>query len=202
MGNWSHLGEINGYLEGYAHDVTIQSWLPTQFDLLLQANPRNGNRTIGFSADALESVVKLLAEDALEQMPGIVHWFMFGWPARFNNGYDVEWAGISAFSREGDILLETLDPAEEKKKGNHFILYGPRFKMPLKSAHYPLIVDNSAMFSFVRTKITTLVDLAEQKRLEHEEAERAKGKTKNENTQPQDESDPDCLPDVLRSHAR
>jgi hypothetical protein len=206
-GNWSALGEIDGFLEGYAHDVMIVSWLPTHFDLRMEAKPHDSAK-IAFSPDALENFVRVVAgEDALESLPGIAKWFMFGWPARLNSGYDVDYAGISAFSQDGNILIETLDPPDPDKKnsGNHFILKGARFKMPLKSSHYPLIVDNTAMGGFVHQRVTYLLNLAEEKRLEREESKKKKGQKDGQEIgttdAPHDESEVDCLPDVLRTPA-
>ena len=69
-------------------------------------------------------------------------WFAFGWPSRVFGGYDVEYAGVELFSDSGTILLSTLDPEEiYQKEQKHFILYGPRFKIPVRSLQYPVVLD-------------------------------------------------------------
>lgn len=164
MGEWSKFGEIKGTLEGYAHNVVFQSFLPTQYDFFIQTQSLNHFRKKAyteFSPEAMKNVVKIFTgEDLDEQIPGIAGWMMFGWPSRVFGGYDVQYAGISVQSADGVIVVETLDPPELfEQTRKHFILYGPRFKMPIRSIQYPLVLDATAMSNFVHQMVTRFTSL-------------------------------------------
>lgn len=181
---WSNFGKIDGVLYGHANDVVLEKWFPTRFDFLLSAKPyRKGD--IVFSPDAMKNFVALVAEDALDQIPKFAKFFAFGWPSRAFGGYDVDYAGISMFSADGTILLETLDPKEVyQTQQRHFILYGNRFKMPLESRQYPVILDATAVGNFVHRIINTLSAMRENP--SHPEARK----------EPQDDSNALCQPDL------
>jgi hypothetical protein len=160
IGEWLGFGEMDGVLQGYAKDVTFQSWFPTHFDFKLEVKPLNHWKVV-FSPDAMRNVVTLFAGEGLNELPGFANWLAFGWPSRVFGGYDVLYAGASVFSSEGSILLETLDP--RPAGGEHYLLYGPRFRIPLKSSHYPLVMDATSMGNFIRQMSITLKGLAKQK---------------------------------------
>jgi hypothetical protein len=164
MGDWSKFGEIKGTLEGYAKDVVFQSFLPTQYQFYVQVSPLDRSKKNGyveFSPEAMKNFVKIFTGENLdEQIPGIAGWVMFGWPSHFFGGYDVQYAGISLESSDGTIVVQTLDPAEVvKDTQKHFILNGPRFKMPIRSSNYPLVVDATAMSNFVHQMFTRFSSL-------------------------------------------
>lgn len=163
LGDWLGFGEMDGVLQGYARDVTFQSWLPTHYDFKVEAKPYHRSKVV-FSPDAMKNLVRIFAGDATDSLPGVADWLAFGWPSRVFGGYDVLYAGFSLFSNEGEILLKTLDPEDVlKRTRNHFFLYGPRFKMPLHSSNYPLVLDATAMGNFVRHMIIQLKGMAERK---------------------------------------
>ncbi|MBC7396972.1 MAG: hypothetical protein H7333_05970 [Bdellovibrionales bacterium] len=177
MGEWSKFGEIKGTLEGYAHEVIFQSFLPTRYHFLLQVKPLNldsRNPRVEFSPEAMKNVVKVFTGASLdEQIPGIAGWLMFGWPSRVLGGYDVNYAGIKLTSEEGRIIVETLDtPAIFAKERKHFVLYGPRFKMPLRNPNYPLLIDATSMSNFVHQLMVQLGSIKKKKEgsLEDEDA--------------------------------
>jgi hypothetical protein len=62
---------------------------------------------------------------------------------------DVDYAGLSLFSREGSIVVRTLDPVgvfgDKEEDRPHYILYGTRFKMPLNAPRYPLVMDATSL---------------------------------------------------------
>lgn len=177
-GKWLGFGEMDGTFEGYAHDVTFQSWLPTRYVFLAQGKPQHGNDIV-FSPEAMKNVVRLFAGEEIDELPNVANWLAFGWPSRVFGGYDVDYAGISVVSADGALLVETLDPPDVvKKERRHFILYGSRFKMPLKSSQYPLIADATAMGNFVRHVFKQLKQISNKK-------EKSKNETPNE--------DPPCL---------
>jgi hypothetical protein len=162
---WLRFGEILGTLEGHAHEVVFQSTLPTHYLFEMQAKPLSGENFVEFSPDAMKNVVKLFTGENLdEQIPGIAGWLMFGWPSRVFGGYDVHYAGIKATSENGTIVVETLDPEKVvRETRKHFVLYGPRFKMPLKSIQYPVLIDATAMANFVHQLTRTLKSIQEAK---------------------------------------
>jgi hypothetical protein len=171
LGDWTHFGEIKGSLEGYAHNVVFQSFLPTQYQFFIHVSPLSGKKFVEFSPEAMKNFVKIFTgEDLDEQIPGVAGWLMFGWPSRVFGGYDVQYAGISLDSQDGLIEVQTLDPPEVvKDTQKHFILYGFRFKMPIRSPNYPLVIDATAMSNFVHQLVSRFGSL--------------KGDTQNEDTQ-------------------
>ena len=79
------------------------------------------------------------------------------------------------------MILETLDPPEIfEKTGKHFILYGRRFMMPLRTSHYPLVADAAAMSNFVRHMLLQIEQIRS-------------GKTQESDANANEESNP-CFP--------
>ena len=182
LGAWLNFGQMDGVLTGYASNVVFQSWLPTQYDFKFEVIP-NKKSDIVFSPDAMKNVIRLFAGEDIDALPGLANWLAFGWPSRVFGGYDIDYFGLSAFSAEGAILVETLDPPKIfEKERQHFILYGPRFKIPLKSARYPLVVDATAMNNFVRHMYQQFDTLKKN------------GSPENEKDDPDQESETPCLP--------
>ena len=187
LGNWIGFGEMDGTLEGHAEDITLLRTYPTQFDFKIEAKPLNHSDVV-FSPDAMKNTVQLFASEQLDQLPGIAKWLAFGWPSRVFGGYDVDYAGISIYSHEGSILVETLDPeAALKRDGRHYIIYGKRFRMPLQTYSYPLVVDATAMGNFVRHIGEQLHALAEAK---HKDPSHP---TPAPSVSPEETHEPSCL---------
>ena len=168
MGDWVDFGEIKGTLEGYAHDVVFQSFFPTRYNFMTQILPLDKRALLAhveFSPTAMKNFVKIFTGESLEdQIPGVAGWLAFGWPSRVFGGYDVYYAGISLVSSNGLILLETLDkPSILETERKHFVLYGPRFKMPLRNSHYPLVLDATSMGNFVHHLVVQLKAMKAEK---------------------------------------
>ena len=156
LGKWSNFGKMDGTIAGYAEDVVFQSWLPTQFNFKFQLKPHLQKKIV-FSTDAMRNLVRVLSgPEALDSLPTYANWVAFGWPARLFGGYDVDYFGISAFSTDSVILVETLDPPGTKKTDDHYILRGMRFKIPLKTPRYPLVVDAVFMSNYIHTLLGNL----------------------------------------------
>jgi hypothetical protein len=188
---------MDGELHAYAHDVVFQSWLPTQYDMKIEVKPLHRSKIV-FSPDAMKNLVEVFAGDALEQIPGVADWAAFGWPSRIFGGYDIQYAGFSVYSSEGMILLETLDPPEiVEKTAHHYMLYGPRFKIPLNSSHYPLVLDATAMGNFVRQLSKQLGEIAQRKQQQKatEKSEQPK-QEEDKSHEPTHEQDEDCIPSL------
>ena len=150
LGDWLQFGEMDGTLEGHALDVVFQSWLPTHYDARFEAKPRR-HKDVVFSPDAMKNFARLAVSDGIDQLPGIVDWIAFGWPRRVLGGYDVDYVGIELLSDSGFIQVKTLDPPEiVAKERKHFVLYSDRFKMPLETARYPLIIHATAIGNYIR----------------------------------------------------
>jgi hypothetical protein len=168
LNQWLSFGEVKGTLEGYAHDVVLQAALPTQYHFMINVAPRDRVHTTGrveFSPEAMKNTIKLFSgSDIDQQIPGIAGWLMFGWPSHLMGGYDVYYAGMKLTSEDGHIVVETLDkPAIFEKEQKHFVLYGPRFKMPLTNTTYPLIVDAASMSNFVHQLLTQFQSIKQKK---------------------------------------
>jgi hypothetical protein len=194
LGDWVNFGEMDGTLSAYAHDVVFQSWLPTQYDFEIKVNPLHHSDVV-FSPTAMKNFARLFTKEGIDNIPGYAQWLAFGWPSALLGGYDIDYAGVHIRSEDGYIHLETLDPVTDADPYNshqkHFILYGKRFKIPLKSSRYPLILDAPAFGNFVHHMIGDIENLAKNK----------KGDTTHEN--PSEESldqeslPADCIPSDL-----
>lgn len=165
MADWLGFGEMNGVIEGQSKDTVFQAWLPTHYDFSV-AVKADRYKDVVFSPEAMKNFVRLFAADALEQLPGIVNWAVWGWPSRLLGGFDVDYAGFSLFADEGSILLETHDPPKilEKENGKHFFLYGSRFKMPLTGFVYPRVLDAPALAILTHRIKKQLDAIAENKK--------------------------------------
>ena len=149
IGDWLGFGKMRGWLEGHIHQGVWLGTYPTRMDLEIRAVPSSG-RDIVFSPQAMKNFVKLFAGDELDAIPGIAQWFAFGWPSAVFGGYDVDYLGLQVESRDGILAIRTLDPPEVFERNQKpYILYGPRFRMPLQVKQLPLISDATAMANFV-----------------------------------------------------
>jgi hypothetical protein len=173
LGDWLGFGEMDGFLEGYSRETTLQALLPTQFDFRVEVRPHR-KRQVVFSPEAMKNTVRLFAgEDLDSSLPRFVDWFAFGWPSRVFGGYNVNYAGISLYGVDGAILVSPL------KTGEPFLLDGPRFKIPLRSHRTPIVVDAYAMSNFARRI--------------HEQIENLSNSRENRSSQ--NRKDPDHAPD-------
>ncbi len=196
-GQWSGFGKMDGLLTGYAKGVVFQAWLPTNYDFRFEAQPQNYGSVV-FSAQAMENLVRLIASEQLDAMPSYARWFSFGWPSRFFGGYNVDFVGLTLLSSDGTILLGTLDPPELfEKERKHFILYGPRFRMPLNSERYPVVLDAAGMGSFVRNISKSIETMMLQKQREAEEAGKGKSNANPTRAKSPKSEDEDSRPDPL-----
>lgn len=186
IGKYLGFGEMDGFLKGFFRDAIFQSWLPTRFYFETRALPNKpSSKDIVFSPEAMKNVVRIFMGDDIQSIPGIAQWMAFGWPSRILGGFDVEYAGASVFSQEGSILIETFDSEEVllKNKG-HYFLYGPRFKMPLNSSRYPLVVDAPAMGNFVRHMLDQFQAIAKEKGDRSHEQDSKKSNQENTECKP------------------
>jgi hypothetical protein len=157
IGEWLGFGKMQGHLEGHIHQGVWAGTYPTRMDLEIRAVPSTG-RDIVFSPEAMKNFVKLFAGDELDAIPGIAQWMAFGWPSSIFGGYDVDYLGLQVESRDGVLAIRTLDPPEIfKREQKPYILYGPRFKMPLQVKQLPLITDATAMANFF-TRLTRQIE--------------------------------------------
>ncbi|MGZ3708817.1 MAG: hypothetical protein ACXWPM_08545, partial [Bdellovibrionota bacterium] len=181
LGEWSGFGAMDGFLNVYAHDVTVQSNLPTHYDFSFDIYPSQvesfwnklwGKAKINFSPEAMRNLTHLFAGQALDRLPGLFDWIAFGLPQKIHGGYSIDYGGLSIFSDSGSMLLETHDPEPGSPDGKHYIFKGPHVFIPLISAHYPLVVDATSMAHFIYEARKTFALMAELK------AEKLRGKPK------------------------
>ena len=161
LGEWLHFGKMQGTFVAYAHQVVMQSWLPTQFRGKVALEPLVGNEEIVFSARAMQNFTQLFTpEDFMQQLPGMMRWFAFGWPSDLIGGFNIHYAGLNFYSKSGSILVESLDPPDVvRSQGNHFLLYGPRFRIPINSVSYPVVLDAPGFSQFVSHVYYQLIGL-------------------------------------------
>lgn len=178
IGQWLNFGEMKGSLEGYARDVTFQSWLPTRFDARIEVKPPADRSRVVFSPAAVQNFVEVVAGSRLENIPGLVKWYAFGTPRYIFGGYDIDYAGVKLRSEDGVVELETLDPPEiYKKEKKRFILYGASimdrvpvigavawggFRVPIQSPRYPVLMDAPAIANYIRQLTERLKALSER----------------------------------------
>lgn len=198
---WSGFGEMIGLLQGHAHDVTFQGWLPTHFDLSFDAVPRPHSSKIEMDPEAMHNLVSLFAGNALDHVPVIAHggYFnktfdpYFGWISRRLAGFDLNYFGLSLYSNDGAILLETHDPPDFYRLfKKHYIFWGRRFKMPLQSDHYPVVMDEHGVARIFQIMVNQAKSIAQSKR--EKDALKASGTTEEID---EDENDPNCMPPVF-----
>jgi hypothetical protein len=176
IGRYLHIGKMGGTVEGHAHDVLVQGWLPTQFDFKMQALPLKTHKWdsdgIVMSPHSLLNLIKILTGEKLK-LPGILRSLYFGKLYALTGGYDLRYAGISLFSRNGSILLQTLDPPDvlQTENGKHFVLYGRRVKMPIRSSKYPVVLDSTALGNFIRKLSSNAEQVLKTKDAEGEDLE-------------------------------
>jgi|GEM_PF-2162189 len=185
LGDYLGFGEMDGFLHAYAHDVTLQNALPTHYDFKLELL-RNHSAEVVFSTEAMQNLLPLVGADGILKMGGFggsfARWLGFGLPRKLLGGYNVLFAGISLFSDEGKILLETLeppldmDPTRRAKyfknhKDDHFVLYGvdwvlgiPTFKIQLQTAGYPVILDATSVSNYVYRQLDHFNKLSDAKK--------------------------------------
>lgn len=189
LGDWAGFGEMDGTLQAHAHDVVFQAWLPTQYEFQFEVKPLKHTKVV-FSPEAMKNLARLVASDSIDHLPGIAEWAAFGLPSHLLGGYDIWFVGISLFSHDGHILLEVLDPPDlpisisSDHKQNHYILYANRFTIPLKTSHYPLVVDATTVSNYVYGQ-------AMPRLLKLRQAKKAQEKNKN------DKAPMDCAPPTL-----
>lgn len=196
LGDWLDFGKMDGEINGYAKNVTFQSWLPTHYDFRFSLEPMSKSDIV-FSPKAMKNFIQLFTEDGLTAMPGILDWLMFSWPSELL-GYDLAYAGLSLFSSDGSILLETHDPPKIfKREEKRFILYGQRFKMPLNTPRYPVILDATAVWNYVRNLSAYLGRMASEAELK--EAEKKSKQPSKDIEDEQENPDEKCIhPDFDR----
>ena len=208
IGDWTGFGEMDGIVSAHAHDVTFQSWLPTHYNFLLKLE-KYRKKKIVFSGEAMRNLVQLIAPGQADALPGIADWFVFGLFKKLFGGYDIDYGGISLYSSDGAILLETLDPESSfdaatgdlVKSQKHYILYGKSFKMPINNSHYPIVLDAASMSNHVKNWVDAVEEMiaakAEKRRIEAL-AKKTKTRSKVEEKEIiNDESSARCLPPQL-----
>ncbi|MCB0414024.1 MAG: hypothetical protein KDD50_06805 [Bdellovibrionales bacterium] len=172
FGQWLNFGSMDGVLKGHFKNAVFQRTLPTQFDFEFRLIPEE-SRVVRFSAQAMKNFVSLFADPSyFEQLPSFIDFLAFGWPSDLIGGYDIEYAGLSMFAKNGSVLVETFDPKEEtkafegifnrKKIEKHYILKGNRFKIPLGSESYPVVLDSYGLQAFVTQVLSQIEAIKNQ----------------------------------------
>ncbi len=182
MARWIHFGGIDGILTGYAHDVVLQSWLPTRYHFNFDVKPDRSRKAI-FTSRAMQNTVKILMGDATQSLPGVAQWLLFDWPSRMLGDYAIDFAGISATSKDGIIELNshTPDAILKEENGTHFILHSSRFKIPIRSETHPVQIDAIAMSNFLRRVGEQIASLSQEKEEDSEEVKKTIDNERNEN---------------------
>ncbi len=168
LGNWLGFGEMDGAMNLHFRDVTFQSLLPTHYDFSFDLKPLHKGDIV-FSPTAMKNVIKIFARGDIDALPFYAQFFGFGPIRELLGGYDIDYGGISIFSSDGLIMIETHDPPEiVKKEKKHFVLYGSnfigsKFTMPLDTKDYPFIVDATAMNNYIAGRYRELKSLAEDR---------------------------------------
>lgn len=184
-------GEMDGVLKGDLEDVEMLGFVPRRYRARFELLP-NEKKEVVFSAIAMKNFVSLFTpEDFSGNIPGPLREIAFGWLSRVLGGYNIKYAGLSLNAIDDSILLETLDPeAMVKRDGQRYLLYGTRFKIPLKSSRYPVVLDAPGLTNFVLHVQSVLSELSKKAKPSEPEA------TKGDN----DVSKNYCNPDSSNPH--
>lgn len=160
IGEWLGMGKMYGLIEGHARNVVIQDWLPTQYEFLARAKKDEAG-DLELSSEAVRNITEMIAGGNVEsQLPGVARFLLNAFPGIFLPDFSVQYAGLSLYSKEGVILLETMDPPEQVRSSDtRYILKGPRFKIELKSTEYPVLIDAYAMSNQTRIMVNYLKGL-------------------------------------------
>ncbi len=196
VGSFLKFGEMDGKINGYLRDVIFYQEIPRSLDFKIELSP-NKSKEVVFSPQAMKNFVQLFSpEDFTQNMPQFINWLAFGWPSEIIGGYNIKYAGLSVYSSGQSLLVETLDPAEiveqEKKR---FILYGRRFKIPLKSVTYPVVLDVSGMLALFRHILWQLEGLKQSQTTQEQSQDPVDGKseTKKQKKEEDDETSKKCF---------
>ena len=150
LGEPIQFGEMDGTLKGDLEDVELIGLVPRRYRARFELLP-NTKREVIFSAIAMKNFVSLFTpEDFSGNIPGPLKELAFGWLSRVLGGYNIKYAGLSLSAVDDSILLETLDPEwMVRSGGQRYLLYGTRFKIPLQSLRYPVVLDAPGLTNFV-----------------------------------------------------
>ncbi len=166
LGPWLNFGKMEGVLRGYARHVTLVGPVPTHYNFRVEMKPTSGDRVV-FSPQAMRNFVEMIAGDqALKSMPFGSSWLFFGWPRQLVGGYDVKYAGLTAFSTDGSILVETLDPPGSTEhyllKSSSKIFDTDTFSVRLASRAYPAVLDAEGMRTWLDNVMSTIEGLSKK----------------------------------------
>jgi hypothetical protein len=167
LGPWLGFGKMEGTLQGYANSVTLVGPVPTNYDFRIELKPTKGDRVV-FSPQAMKNFVEMVAgSETLRQVPWPGNWLYFGWPREIIGGYDVKYAGLTAFASNGSILVETLDPPGSKEhyilKSSSAILDKDTFSVKLASRSYPAVLDAEGIRAWMGNVIAVVENLAKER---------------------------------------
>ncbi len=158
MSEWTGFGNIDGLLTGYSHDTVVRNGVPIHYDAQVRIAPLPGRNEAVFATEAMHNFIRLLGGASIDELPWFVNLFAFGPQVTLFGGFNVYYAGINAIARNSMIELHTLDdhgdpnhpPNPEFRAKSHFILRGRRVNIPLHAPRYPVVVETTAMTSFVK----------------------------------------------------
>ncbi|MBX9765724.1 MAG: hypothetical protein K2X47_00510, partial [Bdellovibrionales bacterium] len=186
-----NFGEMDGVLKGDLEDVEMLGFVPRRYRARFELLP-NEKKEVVFSPMAMKNFVSLFTpEDFSGNIPGPLREVAFGWLSRVLGGYNIKYAGLSLNAIDDSILLETLDPeVNVKRNGQRYLLYGTRFKIPLKSSRYPVVLDAPGLTNFVLHVQSVLSELGKKAKSPENQA------TKGDN----DVSKDYCNPDSSNPH--
>jgi len=188
---WMHFGKMTGLVKFHLKDVEIHGSIPTAYNFSFDLTHPPG-RKAHFAARAVKNIVRILGGEDAAQGLDALDLFAFSLNDLLG-GYEIIYSGISAYSRDGTILIETHDPEEVKeyddpKVSQHFILLGKGFKIPLQSKVYPVIVDSTYVGSILKMFQNNLREIARENLGKSHNADK---ETSHENTEQDSE---ECLP--------
>ncbi|MBC86101.1 MAG: hypothetical protein CL677_02890 [Bdellovibrionaceae bacterium] len=146
---WSNFGKMEGYINGYFRDAVWQGKLLTQFNAKVTLDGKRG-RKVYFSSKAMKNFMYLVGlKETIQQMEA-ANTLFFGTVSDLIGAYRIDYAGVSLYSSQGSILLETPDPEPTLGANSaHYLLKSSRVKIPLSSSTYPVVLDAYQVVQFL-----------------------------------------------------
>lgn len=148
LGEFSQFGGMQGLLVGHLKDISFNGMLLNDYNFRAKLEPLPGSQKIYFSQRATKNLIQVLAkgQGVANGSAGL----LIDLASQILGDYGIDYAGLQAKTQNSFVVLTTFDPPQTVKDGSiHYLLNGPRIKMPVSSRTYPIVLSRSGWAGFV-----------------------------------------------------